>query len=96
MEDNSSITAHTYYNNNSNFEDECRISLSRFNKTINGRNVRYIKAKASLMDDEVDEAHDLFYLVKMPDDPQSDIVTEDKALGATSSATQFENNNKDG
>ena len=42
--------------------------MSRFTKTINGRNVRYIKAKASLMDDEVDEAHDLFYLVKMPDE----------------------------
>ena len=70
MEDNSSITAHTYHLHNSNFEDECRISLSRFTKTIEGRDIRYIKAKASLMDDEVDEAHDLFYLVKMPEDQQ--------------------------
>ena len=66
MEDNSSITAHTQHN--LNFEDECRISLSRFNKRVNGREVRYIRAKATLLDDEVDEAHDLFYLVKMPED----------------------------
>ena len=69
MEDNSSITAHTYYHYNSNSEDECRISLSRFTKKVEGRDIRYIKAKACLMDDEVDEAHDLFYLVKMPEDP---------------------------
>ena len=69
--------------------------MSRFTKTINGRNVRYIKAKASLMDDEVDEAHDLFYLVKMPDEQ---LVTEPDTgvQDVTSSATQFENSNKDG
>ena len=65
MEDNSSITAHT--NHNLNFEDECRITLSRFNKKVNGRDQRFIRAKATLFDDEVDEAHDLFYLVKMPE-----------------------------
>ena len=52
---------------NLNFEDECRISLSRFTKQVNGKDVRYIQATATLFDDEVDEAHDLFYLVKMPE-----------------------------
>ena len=65
MEDNSSITALT--NQNLNFEDECRITLARFNKSVNGREIRYIRAQAMLLDDEVDEAHDLFYLVKMPE-----------------------------
>jgi len=65
MEDNSSITAHTHHN--LNFEDECRITLSRFNRKVNGRDTRFIKAKATLFGDEVDEAHDLFYLVKMPE-----------------------------
>ena len=61
LDDNSSITALTQQN--LNFEDECRISLSRFSKKVNGRDVRYIQAKAQLLDDKVDEAHDLFYLV---------------------------------
>jgi hypothetical protein len=65
MEDTSSITALTHHN--LNFEDECRITMSRFNKRMNGREILFIKAKATLMDDEVDEAHDLFYLVKMPE-----------------------------
>lgn len=69
MEDNSSITALT--NHNLNFEDECRISLSRFNKRVNGKEVRYIRAQATLLDDEVDEAHDLFYLVKIPEASQN-------------------------
>ena len=65
MEDTSSIAALTHHN--LNFEDECRITMSRFNKRMNGREILFIKAKATLMDDEVDEAHDLFYLVKMPE-----------------------------
>ena len=40
-------------------------------KTVEGRVVRFIEAKACLMDDEVDEAHDLFYFVKMPEEPQT-------------------------
>ena len=40
MEDNSSITGHTHHN--LNYEDECRITLSRFNKKVNGREVRFI------------------------------------------------------
>lgn len=65
MEDNSSFTAFTQHN--LNFEDECRITLSRFTKQVNGRDARFIMATALLFDDEVDEAHDLFYLVRMPD-----------------------------
>ena len=38
--DDSSITALTHHN--LNFEDECRISLSRFTKKVNGKDVRYI------------------------------------------------------
>ncbi len=72
MEDNSSITAFT--NHNLNFEDECRITLERFSKKVNGREVRYIQAKATLYDDEVDEAHDLFYLVKMPENSTNTTV----------------------
>ena len=34
---------------------------------MHGRDVRFIQAKATLYDDEVDEAHDLFYLVRMPE-----------------------------
>lgn len=63
MDDNSSITALTH----KNFDDDCRISLSRFTKKINGREVRYIRAQAILFDDNVDEAHDLFYLLKIPE-----------------------------
>ena len=65
MEDKSSITALT--NHNLNFEDDCRITLACFNKTVNGREIRFMRAQAMLLDDEVDEAHDLFYLVKMPE-----------------------------
>ena len=49
--------------------------LSRFTKRVKGRDVRYIWAKATLFDDEVDEAHDLFYLVKMPEERNSQIGT---------------------
>ena len=66
MEDNSSITALTH--NQLNFDDDCRISLNRFKKKgQNGREMLFIQAKAILTDDEVDEAHDLLYLVKMPE-----------------------------
>ena len=65
MEDNSSIiTQH-----NLNFEDECRISLSTFTKKVNGKDTKFIRAQATLFDDTVDVAHDLFYLVKMDDVP---------------------------
>ena len=58
MENQSTIT---------NIEDECQIALSRFTKRVKDRDVRYIQATATLLDDTVDEAHDLFYLVQMPE-----------------------------
>ena len=65
MEDNSSIIA---THNNLNFEDDCRITLNRFKKKgANGKEVLFIQAWATLTDDEVDEAHDLLYLVRMPE-----------------------------
>ena len=68
--------------------------MSRFNKEVNGRNVRYIQAKATLFDDEVDEAHDLFYLVKIPESSKDDIsfqnspATQNPATTATKRKTQ--------
>lgn len=87
MEDNSSLTAFTQHN--LNFADECRISLSRFTKKVNGRDARFIQATATLYDDEVDEAHDLFYLVRIPDKSQqastlsmnSAVVVRGRGLG---------------
>ena len=65
MEDTSSIMAHTHHN--LNLEDDCNIQLSRFSKLTGGREQLFIQAKVKLMDDEVDEVHDLLYLVKMPE-----------------------------
>ena len=83
IEDNSSITANTHQHLNFS-EDSCRITLNLFNKEINGRSVRFIQAKATLFDDEVDEAHDLFYLVKMPEHSNSG-----KKFSAKSSSAQI-------
>ena len=70
-DNNSSLTANTHQHLNFS-EDKCRITLSRFIKEVNGRDVRFIQAKATLFDDEVDEAHDLFYLVKMPENSKAE------------------------
>ena len=64
--DNSSITG-SHINNYFNYEDECKIVMHRFNKQEGGKIVRYIEAVVTLFEDNVDEMHDLFYLVKLPD-----------------------------
>ena len=67
-EGGSSVISGNCSHQNLNFRDECHISLKRFNKKgVNGREMRYIQAKATLLTDEVDEAHDLFYLVRIPE-----------------------------
>ena len=64
--DNSSITA-SNLQNYLNYQDECKIVMHRFNKQEAGKFVRYIEVVVTLFEDNVDEMHDLFYLVKLPD-----------------------------
>ena len=45
-------------------DDECRIVMERFEKKQGNRMRRFIKATVTLFDDDVDEKHDLFYMVK--------------------------------
>ena len=63
--DNSSqMTTQNYHE-----DDECRIVMERFEKKQGNRTRRFIKATVTLFDDDVDEKHDLFYMVKQPDNP---------------------------
>ena len=58
------MTTHNYHE-----DDECRIVMERFEKKQGNRMRRFIKATVTLFDDDVDEKHDLFYMVKQPDNP---------------------------
>ena len=43
--------------------------MERFEKKQGNRMRRFIRATVTLFDDDVDEKHDLFYLVKQQDHP---------------------------
>ena len=64
--DNSSFTVTT---NVFTAEDECKIEMKRVNKRRGNTTIRCIEARVTLHEDKIDEHHDLFYLVKLPDNP---------------------------